>query len=124
MAECVMLVDDDPAIQRVVTIILSGAEYDVSIADSGRECIERMRDGFKGLILMDIMMPELDGWDTISMMVDEGLADNVAICMFSALRDTVPKHPDLERYVVGRLSKPFTCDELVNAVKECMACMG
>ena len=119
----VMLVDDDPAIQRVVNIILSGAGYDLSIAGSGQECIEKMRSGFKGLILMDIMMPELDGWDTIGLMVEEGLVSGVAICMFSALHDTVSKDPDLERYVVGRLEKPFTCDELLDSVRECLSCM-
>lgn len=123
MEEHVMLVDDDPAIQRVVSIILSGVGYDLRIADSGQECLDEVRSGFKGLILMDIMMPELDGWDTIGAMIEEGLADGVAICMFSALHDTVSKDPDLERYVVGRLPKPFTCDELLNSVKECLTCM-
>lgn len=123
MEEQVMLVDDDPAIQRVVGIILSGAGYDLSIADSGRECLEEVRNGFKGLIFMDIMMPELNGWDTIGAMVEEGLIDGAAICMFSALHDTVSRNPGLERYVVGRLSKPFTCDELLNSVRACLACM-
>jgi CheY-like chemotaxis protein len=123
MEECVMLVDDDPAIQRVVSIILSGAGYELTIANSGRECIEQMRNGFNGLILMDIMMPEFDGWDTMNAMVEEGLIDGAAICMFSALRDTIPRNPDLERYVVGRLPKPFTCDELLNSVKDCLSYM-
>jgi CheY-like chemotaxis protein len=123
MEERVMLVDDDPAIQRVVSIILSGEGYALSIANSGAECIEEVRRGFKGLILMDIMMPELDGWDTIGAMVEEGILDGVAICMFSALHDTDSKNPDLERYVVGRLPKPFTCDELLNSVRECLAGM-
>jgi DNA-binding response OmpR family regulator len=123
MEEHVMLVDDDPAIQRVVRIILSGAGYNLSMADSGAECLEEVRNGFKGLILMDIMMPKLDGWDTIGVMVEEGLVDGVAICMFSALHDTVSKDPNLERYVVGRLPKPFTCDELLNSVRECLTCM-
>ncbi len=123
MEEYVMLVDDDPAIQRVVRIILSGAGYNLSMAESGAECLDAVRDGFKGLILMDIMMPDLDGWDTIGAMVEEGIVDGVAICMFSALRDTASKDPDLERYVVGRLVKPFTCDELLNSVRECLVCM-
>ena len=123
MEEHVMLVDDDPAIQRVVSILLSGAGYDLSIVDSGRKCLDELRDGFKGLILMDIMMPELDGWDTIGVMVEEGLVDGAAICLFSALHDTVPRDSDLERYIIGRLPKPFTCDELLNSVRECLACM-
>jgi len=123
MKEKVMLVDDDPAIHRVVRLILSEAGYDLSIVDSGRECLEKLRDGFKGLILLDIMMPKLDGWDIIDAMVEEGLVDNVSICLFSVLHDTAARNPDLEQYVVGRLGKPFTCDELIDSVKECLACM-
>jgi len=123
MDEHVMLVDDDPAIQRVVSIILSGAGYELSIVHSGQECLDEIRNGFRGLILMDIMMPKLDGWDTIGAMIEEGLVGGVAICMFSALHDTAPKDPDLERYVIGRLQKPFTCDELLNSVRECLSCM-
>ena len=123
MPDRIMLVDDDPAIQRVVSIILSGAGYDFCVANSGRECVEEMRNGFKGLVLMDIMMPEMDGWDTIAMMVEENLIDGVAICMFSALRDTVSKDPTLERHVVGRLPKPFTCDELLGSVRDCISGM-
>jgi CheY-like chemotaxis protein len=123
MEECVMLVDDDLAIQRVVSIILASEGYELTIVNSGWECIEQMRAGFKGLVLMDIMMPELDGWDTIDVLVKEDLIDGAAICMFSALRDTVSKNPSMERYIVGRLPKPFTCDELRNSVNECLSCM-
>ena len=123
MVERVMLVDDDPAIQRVVSILLLEAGYDLSVVDSGRKCLEDVRNGFKGLILMDIMMPDLDGWDTIGVMVEEGLVDGVAICLFSALHDTAPNDSNLERYIIGRSPKPFTCDELLNSVRECLVCM-
>ncbi|MBC8373772.1 MAG: response regulator [Phycisphaerae bacterium] len=123
MVERVMLVDDDPAIQRVVSILLLEAGYDLSVVDSGRKCLEDVRNGFKGLILMDIMMPDLDGWDTIGVMVEEGLVDGVAICLFSALHDMAPNDSNLERYIIGRLPKPFTCDELLNSVRECLVCM-
>jgi DNA-binding response OmpR family regulator len=123
MKERVMLVDDDLAIQRVVSIILAADGYELTVVNSGWECIEQMRGGFKGLVLLDIMMPELDGWDTIDVMVKEELIDGAAICMFSALHDTVSKDPSLERYIVGRLPKPFTCDELLNSVRECLSCM-
>ncbi len=124
MEERVMLVDDDPAIQRVVATILLREGYDLCIAGSGRECIAEVRDGFRGLVLMDIMMPGLDGWETIEILVDEGLINQVRICLFSVLHDTVSGKSGLERYVIGRLAKPFTYDELLTSVREIFALSG
>lgn len=121
MEKRVMLVDDDPAIQRVVNIVLSGAGYDLCIANSGQECLDEVRSGFRGLILMDIMMPGLSGWDTIRAVVKEDLIEGISFCMFSALHETVSSNPTVDRYVVGRLRKPFTCAELLDAVKEYLA---
>ncbi|MBT3200474.1 MAG: response regulator [Phycisphaerales bacterium] len=123
MKERVMLVDDDPAVQRVVRDMLSDAGYDLSVVSSGWECIEHVCDGFKGLILMDIRMPELDGWETIAALVGQGLIRDASICMFSVVHDTVPGKPELERYLLGRLPKPFTRDELLGAVGQCLDCM-
>jgi len=121
MAKQVMLVDDDPAMHKVVGIVLSDTDYELAIASSGQECLEKLRGGFKGLILMDIMMPDLSGWETVAAMVREGLVDGCGICMLSALRDMAPKDPQLERYVISSLAKPFTYDQLLNTVQECMA---
>ena len=63
----VMVVDDDPSIRDTVEIVLNTKGYSVCIAEGGRECLDKLRNGFRGLILMDVMMPKLDGWDTISM---------------------------------------------------------
>jgi len=121
MKKRVMLVDDDPTMHNVVRIVLSETEYELCIAASGQECLEELRKGFDGLIFMDIMMPDADGWDTITAMVREDLLNGCAICMFTALSDVAPKDPELKQYIVGSLSKPFTYDQLINAVEEYMA---
>jgi len=70
------------------------------------------------LILMDIMMPELDGWDTISAIEDEGLHGGNVICMLTALNDPGPKPEKLTEYVMDYVRKPFTSEELLETVAE------
>ncbi len=118
MNEQVMIVDDDPSIRETVEIILGAFGYSLCVTESGKECLEKLREGFKGLILMDIMMPEMDGWDTIAAIKEEGLQSENVICMLTAVTDPGPKMEKLTEYVIDYLSKPFTSDELVNAVKE------
>ncbi len=121
MSANVMVVDDDPAIQFTVQEILEDANLDVRIADSGSACLEALREGFKGVILMDVMMPEMDGWGTIKAMVEEGLCEGRIILMLTAVHDPGPELDCLKEYVLDYLRKPFTEDELTSAVTESLA---
>ena len=67
---------------------------------------------------MDIMMPEMDGWDTIAAIVDEGLYEGNVICMLTAVHDPGPKMEALKERVLDYVRKPFTREELLAAVEE------
>ncbi|MCP4294555.1 MAG: response regulator, partial [Proteobacteria bacterium] len=86
--------------------------------ESGRECLDRLRNGFRGVILMDVMMPELDGWDTIAVIGDEGLHGGNVICMLTAVHDPGPKMEKLTELKMDYIRKPFTSEELLEAVGE------
>ena len=83
MKDTVMVVDDDPMVQMTVRRILESAKLKVTTVDSGAACIQEVEKGFEGLILMDIMMPGMDGWDTIQTLVDKGLVKGNIICMLT-----------------------------------------
>ena len=82
--ERVMIVDDDRHILIAVKTVLNEAGFTVEMAESGHECIHLLKAGFRGIILLDIMMPGVDGWDTIRAINSEGLGDNVLIAMLTA----------------------------------------
>jgi CheY-like chemotaxis protein len=121
MDKQIMIVDDDPSIRETVEIVLSAGGYSVCVAESGKECLEKLKNGFRGLILMDIMMPEMDGWDTISAIEDEGLHGGNVICMLTAVHDPGPKLEKLTEYVMDYVRKPFTSEELLGTVAEYIA---
>ena len=102
----------------MVRTVLEKAGHDLITATSGEQCLERLREGFRGLILMDVMMPGMDGWDTIQAMVDSGLVEGNVICMLTGLPEPEPKMDPLKEYVLDFLRKPFHSKELVAKVEE------
>ncbi len=118
MDKQIMVVDDDPSIRSTVEIVLNTKGYSVCIVESGEKCLDKLRKGFRGLILMDVMMPEMDGWGTISAIEDEGLHGGNVICMLTAVHDPGPKLEKLTEYVMDYVRKPFTSEELLETVAE------
>ena len=118
MNKRVLVVDDEYSILVSVRELLEPEGFEVITVDSGRGCIEELKKGFKGVILMDIMMPGLDGWDTIKWIVDGGFLEGNIIAMLTA-RDTPDKKMEyVKEYVIDYIRKPFEPDQLVTAVKE------
>ena len=83
----------------------------------GEDCIKELKKGFKGVILMDIMMPGMDGWDTIEEIVNQGCLDGNIISMLTAKDIPDKKMDDLRAYITDYITKPFDPDKLVAVVK-------
>ncbi|WP_325631098.1 response regulator transcription factor, partial [Methanospirillum sp.] len=95
----VLIVDDDPHVLLSVLVTLENAGYQVTTAESGKACIEILRPGFSGIILLDVMMPDMDGWDTIRAIKDEHLDAHILIAMLTAKINPDEKMVGLEDYV-------------------------
>lgn len=67
----ILIIDDDAALNRTLSLMLSRAGYDVSTAAGGRKGLERLAAGGIDLVLTDIIMPELDGIEAIRRIRDE-----------------------------------------------------
>ena len=113
-----MVVDDDPGILLSVKLIFEEQGYEVHTANSGKECIEELKKGFKGVILMDIMMPVMDGWDTIQEIVNQNLLEGNLISMLTAKDVPDVKMNPLKEYVTDYLTKPFESDEIIETVNQ------
>lgn len=118
----VMIVDDESWIRTTVREVLSEAGVEVLSAESGRECIEHLRRGFRGVILMDIMMPEMNGWETIRMLHRESLIDGNLIVMLTALESPDEQMEGLQELVFDYLTKPFDPATLVSTVSHYLDC--
>ncbi len=116
----VMIVDDDPAIRRTIELMIAigGLNgYSIHLAASGEECLQALSRGFRGVILMDVMMPGMTGWQTIAAIRDRGLLDGNVICILSALVDhAAPEHDDVRQHVLDYVTKPFDMDQLLTTI--------
>jgi DNA-binding response OmpR family regulator len=113
MANHILIVDDNPSVRETVELILSMGNYTVSTADGADQCLALLNQGFKGLIFMDVMMPGLDGWDTIAAIRDAQLLEGNIICMLTAVHDPGPKMESLKECVLDYIKKPFSAEELL-----------
>ena len=120
MKKKVMVVDDDPTILYSVRKIFEPRGFEVVTASNGNECLDELEKGFNGVVLMDIMMPKMDGWDTIRAIVDRGYIERNGIIISMLTAKDVPdqKMEGLQEYVAAYITKPFYPDELVATVEE------
>jgi DNA-binding response OmpR family regulator len=114
----VLVVDDEPNILVSVQVTLEDAGYEVITAESGKACIEVLRSGFSGIILLDIMMPDMDGWDTIAAIKSKNPDNRILIAMLTAKMNPDEKMIGLEEYVFDYITKPFNPEDLVNRVNK------
>jgi DNA-binding response OmpR family regulator len=116
MHDTVMIVDDNEYIRESVEIICQCEGLEVLTAAGGDECLAHLEAGFRGVILMDIMMPVLDGWDTIREIVDRRLYPGNLIVMLTGMGEPDARMDGLQEYVTDYLTKPFGPVELTQAL--------
>lgn len=117
MKQNVMIVDDDPGVLRSATFVLAAHGYQITRAPSGEECLQALRQGFKGVILMDIMMPGLSGWDTVRAMQAENLlGKDQLVCMLTARQNPDGGCEGLQECIFDYLAKPFDNEQLIALV--------
>lgn len=110
----VLLVDDDPELRALVTLILEDAGHRVRSAGDGREALEAVERGLPDLILLDMRMPVMNGWE-FAAAFHERWDKRRPIVVLTAAEN--PRARAAEIDAEGWLGKPFAADELLDAVQ-------
>ncbi len=114
MAEQILVVDDEPRIVDIVRVYLAREGYRILTASDGQAALEVARRERPDLVLLDLMLPGLSGWDVCRALRVEG---GPAIIMLTARDDTTDKVVGLELGADDYVTKPFDPHELVARVK-------
>jgi len=113
-----MIVDDDPSILITIRELFENKGFKVYTVQNGKECIDELKNGFKGIILLDLMMPIMDGWETIREIKKMNLLEGNIISIVTAKNDPGQDYIEFKNDIRDYISKPFNPNELVNTVKE------
>ena len=117
----VMVVDDERCIRATIYELLASEGINALKAAGSDDCLQLLRDGFRGVILMDVMMPVRNGWDTIREIKKEGLMDGNIISMLTAMDIPDQRMEGLQEFVIDYITKPFDPNELIAAVQRYLA---
>lgn len=117
MATRILVVDDDPAISEMVAILLETEGYVVSACAHGDSVLPLFRAEYPDLILLDVMLPGMDGVSVARALRDES---DVPIIMMSAKTDSVDVIAGLEAGADDYVTKPFENSVLLARVKACL----
>lgn len=119
MGKIIVVVDDDPGLILVVSGFLEKEGFEVVCFNSGEECLEKLEKIKPDLILMDIMMPGIDGWKTLEEIRKTKVGKSLPVAMLTARADVseVMFAMNVEG-VADYITKPFESDELVQRIKK------
>ncbi|MDZ8187157.1 MAG: response regulator [Nostoc sp. ChiSLP02] len=113
----VLIVDDNPANLGVLSDALDQAGLEVWVAKSGKVALERVMYALPNLILLDVMMPEMDGFETCRQLKANPVTKDIPVIFMTALSDTANKVEGFEVGAVDYITKPFQQEEVLSRVK-------
>jgi DNA-binding response OmpR family regulator len=114
----VLIADDEKNIVQLARMYLASEGFSVESAANGREALDKVRQVKPDLVILDLMMPDIDGWEVCRRLRKEG---DVPIIMLTARDDDVDKIVGLELGADDYVTKPFNARELVARSRPCCA---
>jgi len=122
-AQCVLVVDDDPSIRRMIVAALKRDGYTFCEAPNGKEALELMRKEHPNVVVLDLMMPILSGWDVLQARELEPELRQIPVIVISANR--APEVATaVDKGICAFLPKPFDIGALSALVRSCLPVAG
>lgn len=109
----ILIVDDTPANLKILFAYLRQLDFRVLIAEDGEDALTKVQFANPDLILLDIMMPDMDGFETCKHLKADPKTCDIPIIFVSALNETVDKVKGFHLGAVDYIQKPFECQEVL-----------
>lgn len=114
----IVVIDDEPYALRAMSYLLTREGYDVVTASNGEDGLQRVRELHPPLVFLDIMMPQLDGYEVCQRIRDDPRLNNTYIVMLSAKGQQVDRERGLAQGANEYMTKPFSPREIVKRLAE------
>jgi DNA-binding response OmpR family regulator len=117
MKKKILVVDDEDDILHFLEMVLREKGYQVTTASGGHEALTRAQIDKPDLVLLDIMMPQMDGWEVLKLLrVDEGTS-HIPVAMLSARTEAKDRVQGLQEGAIDYICKPFSLQELLGKIE-------
>lgn len=118
----ILYIEDDQEMIDLVSLILTRRGYEVKGAQGGRNGLEAIRNESFDLVLLDLMMPDLDGWDLYHILKSDEKTRDIPVIVITAKSQPIDKVLGLYiAKVEDYISKPFHPNELVDSVEKVLS---
>jgi len=124
MPRTVMVIDDDSDIVDMTKLILEGGGYEVIPAASGQEALRSLERARPDLILLDINMPGMDGFQVLRLLKVDERTSGIPVALFSIKTAVRDRLHGLQEGAFDYITKPFSCDELLGRVERIFQSLG
>jgi two-component system alkaline phosphatase synthesis response regulator PhoP/two-component system response regulator VicR len=117
MPKKILVVDDERHIVRLVQVTLERAGYQVAVAYDGRECLQNVTKEKPDLIVLDVMMPHMDGFEVLQNLKANQETDSIPVVMLTAKAQDQDIFRGWQQGVEWYQTKPFNPMELLTVIK-------
>ncbi len=117
MKKKILVVDDEEDILHFLELVLREKGYEVVTAANGHDALTTAQIQKPDLVLLDIMMPQMDGWEVLKLLrVDDDTAD-IPVAMLSARTEAKDRVQGLQEGAIDYICKPFSLQELLGKIE-------
>jgi DNA-binding response OmpR family regulator len=113
----VLVADDDPVILRLIEVNLGLEGFEVVTANGGEDVLAKVKDAQADVILLDVMMPGMTGWEVARRLRENGETSHIPVVFLSARTQEEDRRKGEELGVAAYVSKPFDPVELVETIR-------
>lgn len=118
----ILIVEDDRYISKMYQLKLSLEGYDVQVAENGREGVDKVKEFMPNIILLDILMPELDGFEVLKIVKGDDATKNIPVLIMSNLGQEDHVEKGMKLGAVGYIVKSqYTPSKVVEKIKSVLS---
>ncbi len=116
MARTILVIEDDPLSARLVSLMLGTEGYEVILAPDGLQALELAQDTLPDLVVLDLMMPQLDGYEVLRRLLTEPKTAGTPVVVVSARAQPADRQKAAQLGASAYLTKPYRRKDLLDVV--------
>jgi len=121
MSKTILIVDDEAYIVTSLEYVMQSAGFEVAVAYDGEEALEKVAENVPALVILDLMMPKLDGFEVCQKIRENPLWKDIRIIILTAKGRDTERKKGMSLGADDYMTKPFSTRDILNRVKELLA---